>query len=158
LLPFDKYAEALNKKRTAAGIVFRDRNEKVLLAKPYYKDSWDIPGGAVDADEAPWECAQRELKEELGLDRPIGRLLVVDYLPQRDVLPEGIAFIFDGGIMGASELDLISFVDSEITAVEFYGMSDVWEKVVPQLARRIAAAVRAIDLNEAVMCVEGTRV
>jgi 8-oxo-dGTP pyrophosphatase MutT (NUDIX family) len=60
----------------AAGILFRDSRGRVLLVEPSYKPNWEIPGGVVEADESPWAAATRELSEELGWDRPLGRLLV----------------------------------------------------------------------------------
>jgi 8-oxo-dGTP pyrophosphatase MutT (NUDIX family) len=79
------------------GVLFRDQDDRVLLLQPSYKPNWEIPGGAVEADESPWATASRELVEELGLDRPQGGLLVVDYVRPQDSRPEGVVFIFDGG-------------------------------------------------------------
>jgi 8-oxo-dGTP pyrophosphatase MutT (NUDIX family) len=36
-----------------------------------------LPGGHVDVGETPYECMVRELKEELGVDAVVGRLLYV---------------------------------------------------------------------------------
>ena len=69
LLPFGEYAASLNRKRTAAGVLFRDQQSRVLLVETTYKTEWEIPGGAVEADEAPWTTATRELREELGVER-----------------------------------------------------------------------------------------
>lgn len=63
---------ALPGKHVAAGVLFRDRVNRVLLVEPTYKPNWEIPGGVVEADEAPWAAASRELAEELGWDRPVG--------------------------------------------------------------------------------------
>ncbi|RSM87614.1 hypothetical protein DMH04_11040 [Kibdelosporangium aridum] len=60
----------------AAGALFRDDSGRVLFVEPSYKPNWEIPGGAVEADEPPWKTASRELVEELGWTRPLGRLLV----------------------------------------------------------------------------------
>jgi hypothetical protein len=43
----------------------------------------EITGGAVEADESPYDAAVRELKEELGLTCAPGRLLAVDWVPPR---------------------------------------------------------------------------
>ncbi|HEX5114397.1 MAG TPA: NUDIX hydrolase [Pseudonocardiaceae bacterium] len=155
LLPFDEYAESLNRKRIAAGIVFRDESARLLLVKPYYKTTWDLPGGAADADETPWDCARRELKEELGLDLPLGRLLVVDYAPRRPPLAEGITFIFDGGVISAGVLESVSFVDSEITAAACHSLAEAQAKVIPRLVGRLAAACRALDEGTVILCSDG---
>lgn len=44
------------------------RRESVLLVKSRFKRRWQLPGGSVEAGEAPWEAAVREVQEETGLD------------------------------------------------------------------------------------------
>src|SRR5258707_14543061 len=85
--------------RVAAGVLIRDGSDRVLLVKPSYKAGWEIPGGYVEPGESPKQAARREVHEELGIDTPIGRLLVVDWAPHPD---EGdkVLFIFDGGELG----------------------------------------------------------
>jgi 8-oxo-dGTP pyrophosphatase MutT (NUDIX family) len=48
------------------------------MVEPAYKGDWEIPGGTVEADESPHSAACREIKEELGLSRPVGGLVVMD--------------------------------------------------------------------------------
>ena len=53
----------------AGAIVVRDG--KLLLvrrAENPYKDDWCIPAGYMEWDESPSHCAERELKEETGLE------------------------------------------------------------------------------------------
>lgn len=90
VLPVDEYVARLAKKRMAAGVLYRDTSNRVLLLTTSYKPNLEVPGGAVEADEAPWDTATREVAEELGLDRPLGRLLVVGYVLPQDSRPEGI--------------------------------------------------------------------
>lgn len=70
-----------------AAVLFTDPAGRVLLVEPTYKDYWEVPGGAVDADESPYDAAMRELKEELGLSVSPGRLLVVDWVPRVRAAP-----------------------------------------------------------------------
>src|SRR5512144_1441434 len=50
--------------------VYCVRDECILLMKrnkePNY-GLWVAPGGKIEKDESPWECAVRELHEETGL-------------------------------------------------------------------------------------------
>jgi ADP-ribose pyrophosphatase YjhB (NUDIX family) len=85
----DQYVAGLPRKRRAAGVLFRDRLNLVLLVAPTYEDNWEVPGGVVEADEAPWEAARREQREEIAWDRSVGRLLVVGYVRPQDKRPEG---------------------------------------------------------------------
>ena len=73
-----EYYASLPRKRIGAGLLCRDADDRILLVQPTYKPTWELPGGAVEAGESPAACAAREVKEELGVDLPIGRLLVVD--------------------------------------------------------------------------------
>jgi 8-oxo-dGTP pyrophosphatase MutT (NUDIX family) len=90
LLPFDDYVRSLNKKRMSAGVLFHDADGRVLLVQLSYVAHWDIPGGTVDAEEAPWTTAAREVREELGLDLPLGRLLVIDYYAEPVIMPSSL--------------------------------------------------------------------
>src|SRR5215207_7068234 len=110
-LPVEQYVAGLDRKRMAAGVLFRDRAGRVLLVEPSYKPNWEIPGGAVAADEPPWAAARREVLEELGRDLPVGRLLVVDYVRPQDSRPEGVVFVFDGGML--DETDIAGLVPAD---------------------------------------------
>jgi 8-oxo-dGTP pyrophosphatase MutT (NUDIX family) len=61
VLPPDQYAASLARKRMAATAFFRDDQGRVLLVNPVYKETWDLPGGAVEAEESPH--AASEIKE-----------------------------------------------------------------------------------------------
>jgi 8-oxo-dGTP pyrophosphatase MutT (NUDIX family) len=62
--PFDEHASAVHV--TASGIVIGERG--VLLLKHRRLGIWVQPGGHIDAGEAPWEAAVREVREETGLE------------------------------------------------------------------------------------------
>ena len=158
LLPFAEYAASLNRKRTAAGVLFRDERSRVLLVETTYKRSWEIPGGSVDADEPPWRTAVREVREETGLARPLDRLLLIDYIPADDPMPEGLAFVFDGGLITEGEVAEIELKDPEIRSVGLYTLEDVRGLVKPVLARRIEVALDAINVGDLALCESGHRV
>ena len=71
--------------RVAAGVLFTDDQDRILMVVPTYKDYYDIPGGYVEHGETPYEAAQREVFEELGIKPPIGRLLVAELPPSPSV-------------------------------------------------------------------------
>jgi ADP-ribose pyrophosphatase YjhB (NUDIX family) len=156
--PLQEYAAGLPRKRMAAGVLFRDTDNRVLLLEPSYKPNWEIPGGAVEADEAPWTAAARELAEELGLHRPVGRLLVVDYVRTQTVRPEGVIFVFDGGLLTEAEIAGFVFGDGEILSAGFYTADEVRKLVRPLLADRIAVALEALDDGVTALCDYGVRV
>ena len=65
----------------AAAII--QREGKILATQRGYGDlagGWEFPGGKIEPGETPEEALVRELKEELGIDIAIERLLaVIDY-------------------------------------------------------------------------------
>src|SRR5690242_9638520 len=83
-------------KRMGAGALIRDRQGRVLIVEPTYKDRWEVPGGAVEADESPRTACRRELLEELGLDLSLGRLLVMEWQGPEPERTESLMFVFDG--------------------------------------------------------------
>uniref|UniRef100_UPI003F840177 NUDIX domain-containing protein n=1 Tax=Actinosynnema sp. TaxID=1872144 RepID=UPI003F840177 len=105
------------RKRIAAGVVLRDGAGRVLLLQTSYKANWEVPGGVVEEGESPWAAAMRELREEVGLSRPLGRLLVVDHVAEHPhegvVRPEGVAMLFDGGLITAERVAGLVFGDGE---------------------------------------------
>jgi 8-oxo-dGTP pyrophosphatase MutT (NUDIX family) len=158
VLPVDQYVATFARKRMAAGVLFRDKTDRVLLLEPSYKPNWEIPGGAVDADESPWATATRELTEELGWERPLGRLLVVDYVRPQDSRPEGVVFVFDGGVLDEAALLNMVFPDGEILSAGFHTLAEARGKVKPLLADRLGAALQAAEQGVTALCEQGQRI
>ncbi|MBK1784103.1 NUDIX domain-containing protein [Prauserella cavernicola] len=158
LLPFDAYVRSLDRKRMSAGVLFRDHGGRVLLVEPSYKPFWDLPGGAVDSGEAPWTAARREVREELGFDGATGRILVVDHVTANGPLPEGIGFVFDGGVVTEAEVRSLPLTDPEIVSVALCTLDEVAARTGPRLLARVRAAVRAAQRDELALCENGVPV
>lgn len=155
LLPFDEYVRSLNRKRMSAGVLFRDDADRVLLVEPSYKPLWEMPGGTVDEGEAPWTTARREVLEEIGLDRPLGRPLVIDYVADDGRMPEGIAFVFDGGSISEREVAALVLTDPEILQARLFELDEARLNLKPTLARRLAVALDAARAGELLLCDNG---
>lgn len=67
-----KFIATLPTRRLAAGAVIRNEHGELLLVQPNYKDGWILPGGTVEAGEAPKPGCFREVEEELGCVLPRG--------------------------------------------------------------------------------------
>lgn len=158
VLPVEQYVAGLARKRMAAGVLFRDGGDRVLLVEPSYKPNWEIPGGAVEADESPWAAAIREVAEELGWDQPLGRLLVVDFVRPQDSRPEGVVFVFDGGVLDESDVVGMVLPGAEIVSAAFHTLAEARDRVKPLLADRIAAALEAVRQGVTALCEQGQRV
>lgn len=158
LLPYDEYVAKLPRKSVSAGVLIRDERGRVLLVEPSYKAGWEIPGGVVEAGEAPWTTADREVQEEIGLVRPRGQLLLIDHVPaDNDTLPERLAFIFDGGSIEAAEVERL-VLSAEIASAELCDSQNLPERVKPILAARLAVAIKAADCGITAMCERGQEV
>ena len=99
-----------------AGCLFFDREGKILILKPTYRDNWLLPGGVIEANESPRQACIREVKEETGLDCHPTRLLCVDYVSDRPHEIESIQFVFDGGISNHVPINL---PNKEIASYQF---------------------------------------
>jgi 8-oxo-dGTP diphosphatase len=139
------YSATLPRKRMAAGVLLRDGDGRVLLVEPTYKDYWDVPGGAVEADESPYDAAVREVTEELGIVVAPGRMLVVDWVPPLADRTEGVIVIYDGGIVEPGLDGRIRLNRGELRSWAWSTLPEADERLSPLLARRVRAAVRAAD-------------
>ena len=131
--------------RVAAGVLFTDDQDRILMVVPTYKDYYDIPGGYVEHGETPYQAAQREVHEELGIKPPIGRLLVADWWqesPENESGPKLLA-IFDGGQLTHSEVRSIDIDSDEIADISWCGPEDVTAVTIDRLANRIQMALNA---------------
>lgn len=133
------YTESLPKKRMGAGCLLFNEQGKILLVKPTYKPGWEIPGGVVEENELPKQCCQRELREELGLERKVGALLIVDYNHETEEKTKSLMFIFDGGILYGQEIALIKLPQDELSEFGFFTRQHLPEEMTPSLQKRILA-------------------
>jgi 8-oxo-dGTP pyrophosphatase MutT (NUDIX family) len=139
--PSDQFATP----RLASGALFVN-GEMVFLVRKTYGNRWDIPGGYVDRGESPASACEREIREELGLDRRVRRLLVHDWAPS-EAEGDKILYIFDCGDLGQDEHRL--HLDGiEIDKAEWVRIGDLADFVIPRLVRRLTSAYHAYTSGE----------
>lgn len=67
-----------NSRATASAVIVRD--QKILLtqrAADPFRGKWDLPGGFLEERESPEEGLRREMREELGIEITVVRLIGV---------------------------------------------------------------------------------
>lgn len=137
-----QWYESLPRFLGSAGMLFTDADDRVLLVKPNYRDHWSLPGGIVEADERPDECAEREIAEELGLQIQAGQLLVVDWMLAEQPRPHAMAnFLFDGGTI--TDPAIIKLQADELDDFIFAPASEAAKYLPANIAPRIPAGLQA---------------
>jgi 8-oxo-dGTP diphosphatase len=126
--------------RMAAGALFIS-GDRVLLVRKTYGNRWDIPGGYVDIGESPAAACQRELKEELGINRGPVRVLAIDWAPA-DKEGDKVLWIFDCGDLGDDE-QRIRLDGTELDRWKWVPTEHLGDYLIPRLARRLTRAHQA---------------
>lgn len=139
--------------RIAAGALLTEE-DRVVLVRKTDGGAWDLPGGYVDIGESPAEACRRELREELNLDRPPLRLLVVDWAP-RDGEGDKILYVFDCGQLGSDEAQ-IRFNDGELDRWEWVSLPQLGGYAIPRLSRRVTRAHEALTGGTCLYLEHGT--
>lgn len=127
-------------RRLAAHAVVRDGAGRVLLVEPTYGLTWLLPGGAVERDEPPRSACAREIREELGVDLPVGRLLLLEWVGPRPGLTEGLMLVYDGGTLTTEP----RLPPAELSAHRWVAPGQVGRYVDAELDRRVTAALVAL--------------
>jgi 8-oxo-dGTP pyrophosphatase MutT (NUDIX family) len=116
-----------------ASAFFTDsRDRPLLLASAYHAGEHQFPGGLLDADEDPWECAVRETGEEIGfVPAALGapRLLAVSFTPPEQPWPWSIGLLFDGGRLTDEEIARITLSPEEHTGHAIHTVEQ-WSTIV----------------------------
>ena len=81
-----------------AHILVEDDEGRLLVVRMTYMGSgWMLPGGRVERRETPQAAAERETREETGLEVAVDRLLIVEAYRPKDV-----SFVFGGHVTGGT--------------------------------------------------------
>lgn len=94
--------------------IILDEEQRVLLCHRCDRDLWNLPGGGLMSGETPWDGVIREVKEEVGLDVAVQRLVGV----YKDEARDDIVFSFLCEIVGGEmtltdEADAIAYFPFE---------------------------------------------
>lgn len=116
----------------------------ICIVEPTYKTLWHFPGGTIEADESPSSGCDRELREELGLNMPLKRLLCIDWLIEDDDPHGALQFIYDGGVLTSDTIDSITLPPDELRSARFVAHSLLSGYISERNQLRLDAALRAL--------------
>ena len=134
----------------ATAILVDEASARVLLVQGDRQDFWKFPGGAAERLEAPDLAAQRELREETGINIRAGRLREIRMIDMKEfpghpcVRAINLGFAFIG-----SEWPALAPRAGEISQAKWFSLEQIKSsegtldglKVGPELI----SAVRAIE-------------
>lgn len=131
-------------KIVAAGALFTNEQDELLLVNPTYKWQWEIPGGLVEAYETPLAGCIREVKEEIDLDIAPTRLLGVDHIVHRERQKEILRFVFWGGMLTSAQIETIRLPDdNELSEFGFFSVEDAQPLTTAALGAQLARIVES---------------
>ncbi|GHE11959.1 NUDIX domain-containing protein [Streptomyces alanosinicus] len=133
------------RKRVAADALIRDRQDRLLLVNPTYKEGWDLPGGMAEENEPPEHAVRRELAEELGLAVGDLRFLCVDWVAPHGPWDDLLGFVFDAGVLEPEQIAQLSPQDEEISEHRFFERGEALRQLPERQRARTVQALLALD-------------
>ncbi|MDO5739906.1 MAG: NUDIX hydrolase [Ornithinimicrobium sp.] len=143
------------KRLIVQGLV-RDGQGRLLLCELTYKKDWDLVGGVADPAESPVESLAREVREEWGIELPVGDLVAVNWLPPYRQWRDALLLVFDLG----THPDLAERVvlqRSELAAVHWVTLAEAADRVAPYV-QRLLHTLREHEVSgstETIFCQDG---
>ncbi|MBP2622893.1 NUDIX hydrolase [Streptococcus oricebi] len=112
---------------TFAGGILTDEKGRVLLQLRGDKETWAIPGGAMELGESSLDTCRREFFEETGIEVEVSHLLNV-YTNFEEVYPNGdkvqtVVFLYE--VKAVSEIAIENFHNEETKALRFFSEEEI---------------------------------
>jgi 8-oxo-dGTP diphosphatase len=137
-------------KRMAICAIIRNAEDELLIVEPTYRNDWLLPGGIIEENESPREACEREIKEELGIDIKISRILCIEYQSAHSSKTESVQFIADGGIISDYEISKIQIQQSELKSYQFLKIESTKNILNTLLSARLEFAFKALESNSTI--------
>jgi mutator protein MutT len=129
----------------AVGVVVRKEGAVLLVRRgnPPRRGDWSLPGGAVEVGETLRQAAEREIREECGVEITMGDLIdTLDFVEHDDegrvrfhyVILDYVANYRDGTLTSASDVLDAQWVP--VSALDTMGLADKTREVIEKAFRR----------------------
>lgn len=141
LPPAQWYASLPRFLASASALITASTRGRELAVKPNRRPFWNLPG-VLEADEPPHRCCAREVAEELGLTRPVGRLLVVDWVSPTAERRAWFGYGFDGGVL--TDPSTVTLQSDELDEHAMLTPVQVRHRMTANTANRVDAALHAL--------------
>lgn len=106
---------------TCGAILLNEGLGKCLMVKGWASSTWTFPKGKIAKDEAPEQCAIREVQEEIGFDIT-GRFSPHDYI-QMETGPHALRLYMVPGIRETTTFQTLT--RKEISAIKWFNIADL---------------------------------
>ena len=140
----EEYQNILPKKQAGTAVIFFNDKNELLIVKPDYKVDWLIPGGSIDENESPLQCAVREVKEEIGLDITELKLVGIYYRHKREGHSDSLKFVFYGGTLFENQIIQIKLQTEELEKYIFSRPDEAISLLSSSLQQSIPQCLEAI--------------
>lgn len=124
--------------------VIRDQADRVLLCHRRDLDLWNMPGGALEPGEAPWDGAAREVEEEVGLNVEITRLVGVYWKEKA----KEVVFQFEGAVVSGQPS-----TSEEADEIRYFSLNELPHNLSPNQRERIEQTLA--DHDHALLLTQG---
>ncbi|QEK12798.1 (deoxy)nucleoside triphosphate pyrophosphohydrolase [Crassaminicella thermophila] len=118
-----------------AGIIRRDR--KILIAQRYVKTEnvfkWEFAGGKLEDEEAPKQCLEREIKEELDLDIQVKDIFKVVYHKYNDKTILLLCYLCDAVLGEPKAIECNDFKWVTIKELEKFTFTEADKPIVEKI-------------------------
>lgn len=145
------FLRQLPRKSGAAGVLIL-KDKSLLAFVPSYRSSYLIPGGAIEANESPYEALMRECQEKMGTQIQVESFLCVDYKRGTPEVGDAINFLFYGRLHGDPEIKTQGI---EIKKVVYVPLEEIRFYFEENVQFQILAGLKALVNQCAYYCEDG---
>ncbi len=125
-----------------AAAIFDEKRERLLLTRRADNGQWCLPGGGMEPGESITECCAREVREEVGLEVKVGRLIGIGTNPHGIVeYADGNRYQFVVMVFEATRAGGQLGTSNEVTECGYFSRDEIAAMdVLPSHRQRIADA------------------